>query len=61
MEVSKRLTEVTTGTMTTETIGMASQAISQIVSSADNPAISFNVDVSLLRLLVLLIRVLTVF
>ncbi|KAL5254006.1 hypothetical protein ACHWQZ_G013687 [Mnemiopsis leidyi] len=46
VEVSKRLTEVTTGTMTTETIGMASQAITQIVSSANNPDISFNVDVA---------------
>ncbi|XP_063681668.1 uncharacterized protein LOC134816656 [Bolinopsis microptera] len=46
VEVSKKLTEVTAGTMTTETIGMASQAISQIVSSGVNPDISFSVDVA---------------
>ena len=46
VEVSKKLTEVTAGVMTTEAIGMASQAISQIVSSGGNPSISFSVDVS---------------
>jgi hypothetical protein len=45
-EVSRILSEVTSGTMTTETIGMASQAISQIVSSDNNPDVSYNIDVS---------------
>lgn len=44
--VSKKLTEVTTGTMTTQTIGMASQAINKIVQSGDDPNISYDADVS---------------